>query len=47
MIGQIKGRWSGRWEERRRRKWKRERTWGGGRKRKAEQKHIAWRNPKF
>jgi hypothetical protein len=25
MIGQIKGKLSGRWEERRRRKWKRER----------------------
>ena len=26
MIGQIKGRWRGRWGENRRRKWKRKRT---------------------
>jgi hypothetical protein len=30
----------------RRGKWKRERG-GGGRRRKAEQKHMAWRNRKF
>jgi hypothetical protein len=35
MIGQRKGRWSGRLEERRRRKWKRKRTQRGGKKKKS------------
>ena len=45
MIGQIKGRWSGRWGERRR-KWEREDRLRGGR-RKVEQKHMAWTNHKL
>ena len=41
MIGQIKRRWSGRWGEReRRRKWKRDRTQRGGRRRK--QSRSTW-----
>jgi hypothetical protein len=46
MIGQIWGRWSGRGRERRRRKWKRERT-QMRRSRRAEQRHMTWRNCKF
>jgi hypothetical protein len=49
LIGQIKGSWSGRWglgrEEEENGRGRECR--GGGRRRKAEQKHIAWRNRKF
>jgi hypothetical protein len=42
MIGQIKGKVEQKVRERRRRKCR-----GGGGGRKAEQKHMAWRNRKF
>jgi hypothetical protein len=46
MIGQIKGRWSRRWAgEGENGKGRGHR--GGGRRRKVEQKHMAWRNCKF
>ena len=48
MIGQIKGKVEQKVGERRRRKWKMGRGYRrGGRRRKAEQKHMAWRNHKF
>jgi hypothetical protein len=44
MIGQIKGRVD-RKEGEEKKEWKREDNGGGGRK--AEQKHLAWRNCKL
>jgi hypothetical protein len=46
MIGQIKGRWSRRLRSQGRGLGKRGHRGGGGR-RKAEQKHMAWRKRKF
>ena len=39
MIGQIKGRWRGKWRERRRRKWKKERM---QRRRKKKRNRNKW-----
>jgi hypothetical protein len=47
MIGQIKGRWSRRWGEKREKIREREDDGGGGGRRKTEQKRKAWRNCKF
>jgi hypothetical protein len=47
MIGQIKGRWSRQLGERRRRCGREREDDRGGGGRKAEHKHMAWRNHKL
>jgi hypothetical protein len=47
MIGQIKGKVDQKVEGEDRENGRGRGCRGGGRRRKAEQKHMAWRNPKF
>jgi hypothetical protein len=47
MIGQIKEKWHRRWEEREGENESGRGCKGGGRRRKVEQQHMAWRNHKF
>ena len=42
MIGQVKGRWSGRWEREEGENGRGRGCRGGAKQRKAEQKPIAW-----